>query len=520
MNYYGLAKVIKNNEDYIINEEVNELVYELFLEAQLLDANGPAVQASRDLDKKLHTRQDVKINGHSFYISPENLKNETDRIHKENPITTTDEIDKDKADRDNRAKLFSGLQSISGSNKDFDNKRNMLEKILDKVKNASYSARDWIAKWIDKLNAWMRRIIREVGNKPPKERSIWENLKHKIARVIEVLSRKLHNLMQKYRGDISDKEGFYGLSSPSDNKGEGWKKRQEEESLDREKREKERDKIWAGKDGKMDWDALEASVQKHKREKEDIIDTFNIATGQKSTHESTNLGSLIYVMGIDENATLSEYDMYLMESTEEATEKNDAQQAEHNAEEMYKQLQYKGMAAPRQWIAKILKWANKKAYEFNRKVKEAGPKAQWWKKALSVITNIIEWCTRKLHNLVANKDNQIGWKSEDHAKTQFAQQLDKTKEDHNNAMKNMANQEKETINKINNTPQAKAVDNINLPPPTEQQSKALADLVNGKKKMNTDEMKKKAEAMGQNGLTFKTFEEFDEFMKSDKPLVM
>ena len=77
--------------------------------------------------------------------------------------------------------------------------------------------------------------------------------------------------------------------------------------------------------------------------------------------------------------------------------------------DMYDKLQYKGMSWPREKLAKILKWAHKKAYEYNKKIHEKGDKAAWYQKALQFLTRIIEFCTRKLHNFVSNKDNQITW---------------------------------------------------------------------------------------------------------------
>ena len=48
----------------------------------------------------------------------------------------------------------------------------------------------------------------------------------------------------------------------------------------------------------------------------------------------------------------------------------------------------------------------------------------WFRKIVSYMTRMIEWCTRKLHNVVSNKDNQITWEwdqpvTPQHASAQF-----------------------------------------------------------------------------------------------------
>lgn len=73
-----------------------------------------------------------------------------------------------------------------------------------------------------------------------------------------------------------------------------------------------------------------------------------------------------------------------------------------------KELEYKGMFWPRKKIAQLLKWIHKKAYEFNAKIRRDPENAAWWRKLLSYATRAIEWCTKRLHNLVSDSDNQIG----------------------------------------------------------------------------------------------------------------
>ena len=79
-------------------------------------------------------------------------------------------------------------------------------------------------------------------------------------------------------------------------------------------------------------------------------------------------------------------------------------------EEKIKELQYKGMNAPRRYLSKIIAWFHRKAAEYNNKLHNTGMKdgkIPWYKKILSYITRAIESLTRRLHNTVSDKDNQL-----------------------------------------------------------------------------------------------------------------
>lgn len=168
-----------------------------------------------------------------------------------------------------------------------------------------------------------------------------------------------------------------------------------------------------------------------------------------------NTGSLASVINIDENAIFSPYERVLLEEVDEAVKKEAdekvAKEITDDTEKLYDQIKYKGMNAGRAWLAKMLKWCNQKAYEFNRKVRLAGKDAPWWKRALSIITNCIEYLSRRLHNFVSDKQNQILGKSEQELEN------DKSLKDHmywqsdyNHQMKKASEAIKEVIDKNRN----------------------------------------------------------------------
>lgn len=74
------------------------------------------------------------------------------------------------------------------------------------------------------------------------------------------------------------------------------------------------------------------------------------------------------------------------------------------------ELKYKSMNAPRRVIAQAIAWLHRKAAEYNNALHNKGMqdgKIPWYKKMLSYITRAIEFLTRKLHNAVSDKDNQL-----------------------------------------------------------------------------------------------------------------
>lgn len=72
-----------------------------------------------------------------------------------------------------------------------------------------------------------------------------------------------------------------------------------------------------------------------------------------------------------------------------------------------KELEYKGMFWPRKKLAQLLAWIHRKAYEFNAKIKRDPNNAAFWRRLLSLATRVIEWITKRLHNLVSDDKNKI-----------------------------------------------------------------------------------------------------------------
>ena len=72
-----------------------------------------------------------------------------------------------------------------------------------------------------------------------------------------------------------------------------------------------------------------------------------------------------------------------------------------------KELEYKGMFWPRKKLAQLLAWIHRKAYEFNAKIKRDPNNSAFWRKLLGLATRVIEWITKRLHNLVSDNENKI-----------------------------------------------------------------------------------------------------------------
>lgn len=74
------------------------------------------------------------------------------------------------------------------------------------AKRAVGKGRDFIAKLIGKLNSWVTRIVQkeaEAGKRDYNSLGFFQKIKRNILAVIEFLTRKLHNLIQSKRGNIS-----------------------------------------------------------------------------------------------------------------------------------------------------------------------------------------------------------------------------------------------------------------------------------------------------------------------------
>lgn len=131
------------------------------------------------------------------------------------------------------------------------------------------------------------------------------------------------------------------------------------------------------------------------------------------------------------------YDLYSIINEAEETKNPyiSGKKAEEVTKNLYEKITHEGMFWPRQKLAQLLKWLNKKAFEFNLKVRHAGDKAPFWKRCLKVITDCIEWVTRKLHNLVSDDKNQIEWKSNDSKYNALGMSIDDLRNELNSMFK-------------------------------------------------------------------------------------
>ena len=92
--------------------------------------------------------------------------------------------------------------------------------------------------------------------------------------------------------------------------------------------------------------------------------------------------------------------------------KEDAQDAQKTIQtlENIQKYEYKDVNVFRRKIAQMMRWAHKKAAEYNKKLYDKQAKGEdvaWYQKILRYITRFIEWGTRKIHNLAAGNKEQI-----------------------------------------------------------------------------------------------------------------
>lgn len=83
-------------------------------------------------------------------------------------------------------------------------------------------------------------------------------------------------------------------------------------------------------------------------------------------------------------------------------------EAIHQVTDTVEKLKYSGMFWPRKKLAELIAWFHRKSYEINAEIKRNPDKTPWYKKILGYITRAIEWCTKRMHNLVSDSKNQIG----------------------------------------------------------------------------------------------------------------
>lgn len=83
-------------------------------------------------------------------------------------------------------------------------------------------------------------------------------------------------------------------------------------------------------------------------------------------------------------------------------------EAIHQVTDTVEKLKYQGMFWPRKKLAELIAWFHRKSYEINAEIKRNPDKTPWYKKILGYITRAVEWCTKRMHNLVSDDKNQIG----------------------------------------------------------------------------------------------------------------
>lgn len=83
-------------------------------------------------------------------------------------------------------------------------------------------------------------------------------------------------------------------------------------------------------------------------------------------------------------------------------------EAVHQVTDTVEKLKYNGMFFPRKKLAELIAWFHRKSYEINAEIKRNPSKTPWYKKILGYITRAVEWCTKRMHNMVSDSKNQIG----------------------------------------------------------------------------------------------------------------
>lgn len=128
------------------------------------------------------------------------------KLAKKNPIdfgiySSKDSFKRGYRDRSARFAIRSVLDKETLKNTKFDN---ILQKAWAYLKHHIHLSRDQIAQIIGRLNVYMRELIDKTSGKSTKDMTYWERIKEFVFRLIELLSRKLHNLIQYNSGKIRD----------------------------------------------------------------------------------------------------------------------------------------------------------------------------------------------------------------------------------------------------------------------------------------------------------------------------
>jgi hypothetical protein len=87
----------------------------------------------------------------------------------------------------------------------------------------------------------------------------------------------------------------------------------------------------------------------------------------------------------------------------------DTDKAIKNADiDQYTKLMTQSKDKDKGWFSRHIASLNSKMHEYIKKTKEDPKNAGIFRKIASKIAQVIEWLTRRLHNLVNNKNNAIG----------------------------------------------------------------------------------------------------------------
>ena len=93
-----------------------------------------------------------------------------------------------------------------------------LEKLFAMVKNAVYKGRNFVAALIDRFYVWLQKIQNKINKeKAQGNKGIWLTIKDNIVSAIRWLTTKLHNFIQKDRGEIYNDYNKLELSDKEKN---------------------------------------------------------------------------------------------------------------------------------------------------------------------------------------------------------------------------------------------------------------------------------------------------------------
>lgn len=166
-----------------INENAVEAQIVDFSVNQLMEGNSEFIDALAECDLSIFTEEEkVKV------VRAFDTKNEIAQGRRQNAAK-----DAEKKRANDRVK-FGDAEGLSAK----------VNSIWEKVKSGAYAGRNALAGLLDRLNAWMRNIQDDIA-KNPEKKGILTSIKGKIASVIQAITQKLHDFVQKDRGNIGER---------------------------------------------------------------------------------------------------------------------------------------------------------------------------------------------------------------------------------------------------------------------------------------------------------------------------